>query len=119
MGTIMDVYPTLASLSGAEIPQSHAVDGQNLKPLLQGNSSAERENVFLMHFPHSHRGSYFTIYREGDWKIIYYYNPEHPERPECLLYNLKDDPFEKNELSEINPSKRNEMLKTMIARLEK
>lgn len=51
MGTIMDVYPTLASLSGAEIPQSHAVDGQNLKPLLQGNSSAERENVFLMHFP--------------------------------------------------------------------
>ena len=119
MGTIMDVYPTLASLSGAEIPQSHAVDGQNLKPLLQGNSSAERENVFLMHFPHSHRGSYFTVYREGDWKIIYYYNPEHPERPECLIYNHKDDPFEKNELSETNPSKRNEMLKTMIAHLEK
>ncbi|MFC4995756.1 hypothetical protein [Rubritalea tangerina] len=26
-----------------------------------------------MHFPHSHRSSYFTVYRDGVWKIVYHY----------------------------------------------
>lgn len=39
-----------------------------------------------MHFIHSHQRSYFTVYREGEWKLIYYYNSEHPERPDCVLY---------------------------------
>lgn len=118
LGTILDIYPTLADLTGARIPDSHPVDGQSLKPLLTGKPSKAHDEVFLMHFPHSHRGSYFTVYREGDWKIIYYYNPEHPERPDCLLYNLKDDPFEKQELSARYPEKRREMVDAMIRRLE-
>ena len=72
-----------------------------------------------MHFPHNHRGSYFTVYREGDWKLVYYYNPEHAERPDCLLYNLKEDPYERQEISNENPAKTLEMLKRMTARLEK
>ena len=39
-----------------------------------------------MHFPHAHRGSYFTTYRMGDWKLIYYY-----ESQTSALFNLKDD----------------------------
>ena len=58
-----------------------------------------------MHFPHSHRGSYFTVYREGDWKLIYYYHPKSPRQPEAVLYNLKDDPEERNELSSEFPDK--------------
>ena len=66
-----------------------------------------------MHFPHNHRGSYFTVYREGDWKLVYYYNPEHPERPDCILYNLKDDPEERAEVSEKYPQKTLELLGKM------
>ena len=57
----------------------------------------KRPESFLMHFPHAHRGSYFTTYRMGDWKLIYYYLPETPKQPKALLYNLKDDPEERNE----------------------
>ena len=119
MGTIMDIYPTLASLTGAQIPTDHPVDGENLKPLLTGQHDESMDNSFLMHFPHNHRGSYFTVYREGDWKLVYYYNPEHAERPDCLLYNLKEDPYERQEISNENPAKTLEMLKRMTARLEK
>ena len=119
LGCIMDIYPTLASLTHTTIPADHPVDGKDLKVMLTGQHDDSRDNTFLMHFPHNHRGSYFTMYREGDWKIVYYYNPEHSERPECVLYNLKDDPYEKNEVSEQHPDKTLYMLKQMTARLEK
>lgn len=114
LGTLMDIYPTLAAVSGAVIPASHPVDGRNLQVLLTGKPDPSHENSFLMHFPHNHRGSYFTVYREGDWKLIYYYNPEHPERPDCVLYNLKEDPEERHELSASHTDKTLEMLRKMI-----
>ena len=119
MGTVMDIYPTLAHLSGADIPSSHPIDGQDLSMLYSGSRDSSRENCFLMHFPHNHRGSYFTVYREEDWKLIYYYNPGHPERPDCILYNLKDDPYEHHEISSKYPKKALDMLRRMKVRLEK
>lgn len=119
MGTVMDIYPTLAHLSGADIPSSHPIDGQDLSMLYSGSRDSSRENCFLMHFPHNHRGSYFTVYREEDWKLIYYYNPEHPERPDCILYNLKNDPYEHHEISSKYPQKALDMLRRMKVRLEK
>lgn len=35
-GRVTDIYPTLAALAKVEIPQSHPVDGVDLKPLLTG-----------------------------------------------------------------------------------
>lgn len=102
LGTIMDIYPTIADLTGAQIPPQHPVDGVSLQPQLSGHPAPSRKETFLMHFPHSHRGSYFTVYREGDWKLIYYYNPEKPERPDCQLFNLATDPQERNECSADN-----------------
>lgn len=119
MGTVMDILPTLATFAGTEIPDSYPVDGQDLRTLLTGKADSTREECFLMHFPHNHRGSYFTVYREGDWKLVYYYNPEHPERPDCLLYNLAEDPGEQKEISALNPLKTLDMLRHMIIRLEK
>ncbi len=117
-GTVMDIYPTLARLTGATIPADHAVDGQDLSTLLSGKADTQHKSTFLMHFPHTHRGSYFTVYRKEDWKLVYYYNPEHPERPDCILYNLKEDPEERHELSAQYPRKTLEMLEEMIASLK-
>lgn len=75
--------------------------------------------MFLMHFPHAHRGNYFTVYREGDWKLIYYYLPENPKQPEAVLYNLKEDQEEKEELSSVFPDKCREMIRNMIFLLKK
>lgn len=117
-GTIMDIYPTLAKLTGARIPVTYSLDGQDLSTLLSGKEDRFHTSTFLMHFPHTHRGSYFTVYRKEDWKLIYYYNPEHPERPDCILYNLKDDPEERREVSEEYPQKTLELLSEMIIALK-
>lgn len=118
MGTIMDIYPTLAHLTGATEKPGHVVDGQDLAVLLTGAKDKSRANRLLIHFPHCHHGSYFTTYREDDWKLIYYYNPEHPERPDCILYNLKTDPYEKQEVSKQYPEKTMYMLRRMVTQLE-
>lgn len=72
-----------------------------------------------MHFPHEHRGSYFTTYREGDWKLIYYYHPENPAHPEAVLYNLRHDREERHDLSARYPAKRRQLLRRMCRQLQR
>ena len=117
VGTIMDVYPTLARLTGTTVPDNHPVDGQDLTRLLSGADDPAREEVFLCHFPHQHRGSYYTTWRNGPWKLIYYYNPEHPESPRCVLYNLEKDPFETTDVLEGNLDTARRLLREMTERL--
>lgn len=118
MGTVMDIYPTLVSLSGAKNPKGHIVDGVDLRDQLEGKRNNNRPETVLMHFPHRHRGSYFTTYIEGDWKLIYYYNPENPSEPRCRLYNLKKDPGESLDVSERNPKLLVKMVKAMTTQLD-
>lgn len=119
MGTIMDLYPTILSVAGIPLPKNHELDGSDLKKLLQGKSDKKHRNDFLMHFPHEHRGSYFTTYRKGDWKLIYYYHPEKDGIPSYKLYNLSLDPNEENDLSVTNSQKLKELCRLMIDRLKK
>ena len=68
LGTIMDIYPTVLSVAGCEVPQNYVIDGFDLKRQLSGKADRKRPESFLMHFPHAHRGRYLTTYRMGDWK---------------------------------------------------
>ncbi|MBR1927241.1 MAG: sulfatase [Bacteroidales bacterium] len=117
--TIMDVYPTLASLTGTPVPADHPVDGQDLSRLLSGKPDTSREEIFMCHFPHQHNGSYYTTYRDGAWKLVYYYNPEHPETPSHVLFNLEDDPFETADLSAERPDVARKLIGDMIASLKR
>ena len=116
---IMDIYPTLMRLVGVSVPEDHPVDGQDLGVLLTGKKDPAREEVFMCHFPHRHRGSYYTTYRNGPWKLIYYYNPAHPERPQSVLFNLEEDPYETTDVSGLHPGITARLLKEMTARLER
>lgn len=118
MGTIMDIYPTLLSVAGTALPANHTIDGVDLTPQLKGLKNENRPERFLMHFPHQHRGSYFTTYRDGDWKLIYYYNPERPDYPVYELYNLKKDPIEIHNLATTQPKRVIEMARAMAQELE-
>lgn len=118
LGTVMDIYPTLLSLTGTVNPKEHAVDGFDLKIQLAGKENRTRPETFLMHFPHEHRGSYFTSYRSGDWKLIYRYNPETPTTPGYELYNLKNDQIEVSNLAPTEKKKLTEMVAAMKAQLE-
>ena len=119
MGTVMDIYPTVLSVAGVKPAPNHILDGADLRKLLKGKRDKKHRDDFLMHFPHEHRGSYFTSYRKGDWKFIYYYNPQTPEAPTYKLFNLSEDPYEKNDLSKTNQQKAKELFRLMVQRLEK
>ena len=117
-GTVMDIYPTILSLAGAENPRGHVVDGIDLHVQLGGKKNKQRSGKILMHFPHEHRGSYFTTYIDGDWKLIYYYNPDRPSEPGYRLYNLKKDPGETLDLSMRDNGRVRKMVQAMTAQLE-
>ena len=119
MGTIMDIYPTVLSVAGVKAPKGYVLDGNDLKKLAKGKTDKKHRDDFLMHFPHAHRGSYFTVYRKGDWKLIYYYNPQNPAQPYMKLYNLKDDPYENYEMAKEQPGVVKTLFEGMKARLEK
>lgn len=118
LGTVMDIYPTVLSLTGVENPKEHIVDGTDLSIQLEGKKNKNRSTKVLMHFPHEHRGSYFTTYIDGDWKLIYYYNPERPSEPGYRLYNLKKDPGESLDLSLRDKKRVRQMVQAMNAQLE-
>lgn len=89
-----DLYPTLLDL--ANVPQQiqHKIDGVSVKPLLEGKTIASRP--LYWHYPHygNQGGEPSSIIREGDWKLIYYWEDDHIE-----LYNLKEDIGEVKELA--------------------
>ncbi|MEK9983839.1 MAG: sulfatase [Opitutae bacterium] len=114
IGTVMDLYSTILETAGAKNPSDHVVDGISLLKQLSGKTNPDRPDHFMCHFPHSHRSSYFTSYRKGDWKLIYRYKG----KSKYVLYDLSRDPFEKRNLAEDEPEKLKQMTKGMIAQLE-
>ena len=118
---VYDLFPTVLGLAGLSAPGNHIVDGARLDALLTGKRDASREEMFLMHYPHSpHRTDYFTTYRLGDWKVIYHYFPsEVSEGSHYQLFNLKDDPFEQKNLATTAPAELKRMMQGLATGLEK
>ncbi len=119
LASVMDLFPTIVALASAPVPEKHTVDGRNLKPLLTGQRDASRPEMFLMHYPHSHRSMYFTCFRLGNWKLITHYNPQAPQNPRYELFDLSNDPSESNNLADTQPERLASMLQAMSDQLQK
>ena len=117
---VYDLFPTVLSLTNTSPPSDHIVDGSKLNTLLIGRPDANRREVFLMHYPHSpHRSDYFTVYRDGPWKVIYHYFPSKASEDfHYQLFNLADDPFEQHNLAPTHPDKVGRLMKSLITALE-
>lgn len=119
LASICDLMPTILEIAEVKMPADHVVDGASIRPLLSGERDPNRREEFLMHFPHEHRDRYFTVFRQGDWKLIYHYFPlDQPAEQQYQLFNLKDDPSESNNLSAAEPKKLTEMMETIVERLQ-
>ena len=114
-GSICDIMPTALSAAGVKMPANHVVDGVDLASYLKEHRG-DKKQTFLMHFPHHHRSSNFTVYREGDWKVIYHYGK--PEGKRVELFNLINDPYESNSLSDKEEAKVKFLLGRMKAALD-
>jgi arylsulfatase A-like enzyme len=117
---VYDLFPTILALAGTPAPPNHRVDGRRLDKLLNGQRDSSRTETFLMHYPHApHRSDYFTVYRDGPWKVIYHYFPSKAsEGSHYQLFNLKDDPFESRNLAASNPAELRRMMQGLIAMLQ-
>ena len=65
MVTMMDFYPTLAQLTGANIPNDHKLDGYNITPLITGKNVKSPYSVFCYYG----RDGKLAAIRQGQWKL--------------------------------------------------
>ncbi|XP_029786599.1 arylsulfatase F isoform X1 [Suricata suricatta] len=70
--SLMDVFPTLAAVSGSRVPQDRVIDGQDLMPLLQGDVERS-EHEFLFHYCGAflHAARWHPKDSEAVWKVHY------------------------------------------------
>ena len=127
IANVTDLYPTLLNFTGTKSPKHHKVDGHPLDTLISGQADCTRPESFLMHYPHGpHRSNYFTVLREGDWKVIYHNFPKNPPLGGKVqsggsryeLFNLATDPFENKNLALSEPAKLSEMMAKLSKQLE-
>ncbi len=110
----MDWLPTLCALTSQEVPDNLILDGINLLPLLQPQSGSTQPRRLTWHFPH-YRGTTppYSVLQENGWKLIHIYGAP-PE-----LYHLETDPFEKTNLSQLEPEKLNELKAALFDELSR
>ena len=106
----MDFFPTMLELAGLPLKPNLHADGRSLLPELTGKKGKPRP--LYWHYPHYHGSTWKpgASIREGDWKLIKFYDQEKVE-----LYNLKKDPSEKKDLAKKNSEKSKELEYKLIA----
>ena len=102
---VVDMFPTLAGLAGATSRKEKPLDGLNMWPTLSEGKPSPREEVVYNIEPF--RGGL----RRGDWKLVW-----RTPLPSALeLYNIRQDPSEKNNVADRNPQKVAELQKRIEA----
>jgi len=97
--TSVDFYPTFLKILGAEGDSNQVLDGENILPLLKQTGTLERDAIYW-HYPHYHHSRPAGAIREGDYKLIEFFEDGRLE-----LYNLKLDIGEKNNLAKTMPAR--------------
>lgn len=99
----LDWLPTLAGRAGTKVPADAKVEGRDVWPLLSGGGAKPASPVLYWNTGAT------TGVLDGDWKLIV--PAKKPEAAE--LYNLGDDPAEKNNRAGDEPKKVEELRKLL------
>ena len=100
---LQDVHPTTLELAGAK--PADKVEFKSLMPLLTGKADEPAYDAI--------HGAYLGLQRSvtmDDWKLIVY-----PQIKKARLYNIGNDPFEKNDLA--HEAKQSARIKKLFSRL--
>jgi arylsulfatase A-like enzyme len=92
---VVDMFPTLAALAGANVNKGKPLDGLNVwSTITEGKPSPRQEVVYNIE---PFRGGL----RRGDWKLVW----RTPLPSSVELFNIAEDPSEKINLADKNPQK--------------
>ena len=98
----VDMLPTLCGLAGADIPEGHELDGEDVADILAG-ASRPRHNPLMWEWRFGIAGHVWNVspqlaIRSGDWKL--YMNPDGTR---VELYDMPRDPMQLQNLSSRYP----------------
>jgi arylsulfatase A len=118
IATMMDWLPTFATLSGAAVPDDREIDGKDISGILNGTGEREDQELFY------YMDGELRAYRDGDWKIkipykgrraaFSFFNKGLLPSHDLLLFNLRLDPEESNNLAD----KEGERVASMLAAID-
>ena len=107
---VVDMYPTLVGLAGGKLDKAKPLDGVDVWPAIAAGEPSPRTEVIYNLEP------FRAGVRQGDWKLIW----RTPLPAAVELYNIAQDPSEKNDVAASNPDKvaalqkrANDLAKTM------
>jgi len=92
---VVDMYPTLATLAAAPFTRSKPLDGLDVWATISEGKPSPRTEVIYNVEP------FRAGIRQGDWKLIW----RTPLPAAIELYNIAQDPSEKNNVAAQNPDK--------------
>ena len=128
--SLTDIFATCAAITGAKLPDDAAEDSYNILPVLDGTQGEKPVRPYMLQQTWTlemsirrgnwklldHKGSGGSNYsRGGEWGMKQYAIPDNDPDAPGQLYNLAEDPGEKNNLYSKHP----EIVKELKALLEK
>ena len=111
----MDLFATICDVVG--VPVKHTIEGRSILPTLLGKSqAAEDRDLFFHRREGGERYGGLTIHaiRRGEWKLL----QNSPFAP-MELYNLTQDPAERNDLANDNRKVYREMLSALRVQIQR
>jgi arylsulfatase A-like enzyme len=116
MALMMDWFPTFAEIADLPLPDDRDYDGESLVPVLKGEQSSKAREFLY------YDGARLEGYRNGDWKIKLPFKGYRGSRGkkavpphDTLLFDLRTDPGETENLYATRPEKVQEMMELMEA----
>lgn len=106
----VDYLPTILDILDIPAKKKIPLDGVSFKSVILDGNTEERQVPIAAGYKRLYGGTDIYAFVSGDYKICI---PNKGDK--MMLFNLKKDPGEKNDLAEENP----ELLKKMSAELEK
>ena len=102
-GAHIDVLPTLIELCNLTFPGDVSLDGNSLLPLIHDQEVSWAGRPLFFHWQRGYPEPYRNIaVRKGDHKLVGHTGP-FAEVGDLELYNIKDDPWEMNNINQGNP----------------
>lgn len=115
--TSLDLFATIAKLTGADVPDSHQLDGADVLPHIMNTSVPTASRPFFYY-----AGSELQGIRSGEWKFLAtcgsIFRPKTAEQlanPKLELFNLELDPSERINRLDEKPELVNELKSKLSA----